>query len=139
MENSKRVLLLGLYVLFGMTIEGFILWLFPFTGLGGLICLPTAIICSFGFGFIIYKLTKRQHKVWQILIAFFALISIQSYVQLSSIPQDFGGDAFSKISDAKSGFSKYDSIEFYDFPNLTIGERVAYICLLYTSPSPRDA
>ena len=59
MENSKRVLLLGLYVLFGMTIEGFILWLFPFTGLGGLICWPTAIICSFGFGF--EQLIKMDH------------------------------------------------------------------------------
>jgi hypothetical protein len=127
MDNSKRKILFGLYALMGLTIEGFILWLFPFTGLGGLICWPTAIIFSLGFGFILFKLTKRQLKPWQTLIAFLILITFQSHVQLSTIPQDSGGDAFSKISDAKSAFSKYDQIEFNDFPSLTTGERVAYL------------
>lgn len=127
MDNSKRKILSGLYVLLGLAIEGFILWLFPFTGLGGLICWPTAIFFSLGFGFVLFKLTKRQLKIWQTLIAFLILITLQSYVQLSTIPQDFGGDAFSKISDAKSAFSKYDKIEFNAFLNLTKGERVVYI------------
>src|SRR5690554_4940438 len=127
MDNSKRKLLFGFYALLGLIIEGLILWLFPFTGLGGLICWPTAIILSFGFGFLLFKLTKRQLNSWQILIVFSILIIFQSYVQLSTIPQDFGGSAFSKITDAKSAFSKYDKIEFNDFPNLTTAERVAYL------------
>lgn len=32
-----------------------------------------------------------------------------------------------KISDAKNAFSKYEEIEFSDFPTLTTGERAAYI------------
>ena len=127
MEKSKRLLLYGFYALLGLTIEGFILWLFPFTGPGGLICWPIAIILSLGFGFILFKLTKRQLKGWQTLIAFSTLITLQSYIQLSTLPQDFGGDAFSKISDAKIAFSNYNKIEFNDFPNLTTGERVVYI------------
>jgi hypothetical protein len=127
MDNSKRKILSVLYALLGLIIEGFILWLFPFTGLGGLICWPTAIIFSLGFGFVLFKLTKRQLKAWQTIIAFLTLITMQSYIQLSTIPQDYGGNAFSKISDVKSAFSKFDKIEFNDFPNLTTGERVAYM------------
>ncbi len=127
MDYSKQKILSGLYALLGLTIEGLMLWLFPFTGLGGLICWPTAIILSLVFGFILFKLTKSQLKVWQILIAFMLFITLQSYIQLATMPQDCGGDVLSKINDAKNAFSQYDKIEFRDFPNLTTAERVAYI------------
>ncbi len=127
MNISKRKILFGLYALLGLLIEGFILWLFPLTGLGGLVCWPTALLFSFGFGFILFKLTKRQLKRWQIAIIFFTLITFQSYVQLATLPQDFGGDVFSKIGDAKNAFFNYDQLEFNDYSKLTTGERVAFI------------
>ncbi|WNJ18251.1 hypothetical protein [Pontibacter sp. G13] len=127
MNLQKRIIIFGIYILSGLTTEGFILWLFPYTGLGGLICWPTAIVFSLVFGFILYKLTKRPLKIWQIGITFLTILVSQAYFQLLTTPQDFGGDVISKISMAKNAFSNYEELEFHDFPNLTTSERVAYI------------
>lgn len=120
-------LLFAVYITVGLLIEWIILWLFPYTGLGGLICWPTALIFSLVLGFLLFKLSKRQLKKWQLIISFFILISIQSIIQLALTPQDYGGNVFSKIIDAKKGYNNYKSIEYTDFPNLSSGERVAYL------------
>lgn len=127
MDKPKRLLLYGLYVILCLTAETFILWLFPYTGLGGLICWPLTIILAFGLGFIIFKATKRHLKIWQLSTIFLSVFTIQVVLQLWTTPQDFGGSTFFKIGDAYSAYKNYNTLNYSDFQNLTTGERVAYI------------
>jgi hypothetical protein len=127
MDKSKRLLLFGLYVILCLTVETFILWLFPFTGLGGLICWPLTIIFAFGLGFIIFKVTKRQLKIWQLSTLFLTVFTVQVCLQLWTTPQDFGGTTFYKIRDTFKAYKNYGRINYSDFADLTTGERVAYI------------
>jgi hypothetical protein len=127
MEKTKRLLIYGLYVILCLTVETFILWLFPYTGLGGLICWPLTIIFALGLGFFIFKTTKRQLKIWQHSTLFLSVFTTQIFLQLWTTPQDFGGTTFYKIGDAFRAYKYYNKINYTDFPNLTTGERVAYI------------
>lgn len=127
MDKPKRLLLYGLYFVLCLTAETFILWLFPFTGLSGLICWPLTILFALGLGFIIFKITKRQLNIWQYTALFLSIFTVQIFLQLWTTPQDFGGTTFYKIFDAFGAYRNYNSIEYSNFPNLTSGERVAYI------------
>lgn len=127
MDKSKRLLLFGLYVILCLIAESFILWLFPYTGLGGLICWPLTIIFAFGLGFIIFKLAKRQQKIWQLSTLFLTVFTVQILLQLWTTPQDFGGSTFYKIGDTFKAYKNYNRINYSDFTNLTTGERVSYI------------
>jgi hypothetical protein len=127
MDKSKRLLLFVLYVILCLIAESFILWLFPYTGLGGLICWPLTIIFALGLGFIFFKVTKRQLKIWQLSILFLTVFSVQISLQLWTTPQDFGGTTFYKIKDSLKACKNYGRINYNDFANLTAGERVAYI------------
>lgn len=127
MDKSKRLLLFGLYVILCLIAESFILWLFPYTGLGGLICWPLTIIFAFGLGFIIFKLAKRQQKIWQFSTLFLTVFTVQILLQLWTTPQDFGGSTFYKIGDTFKAYKNYNRINYSDFTNLTTGERVSYI------------
>jgi hypothetical protein len=127
MDKPKRLIIYGLYFMLCLTAEVFILWLFPYTGLGGLICWPLTIIFSLGLGYIIYRIAKRQFKFWQFSILFFCIFVFQVTLQLWTTPQDFGGDTFSKISDTYKAYLNYYNIEYADFPNQTTAERVVFI------------
>jgi hypothetical protein len=127
MDKSKRLLLFGLYVVLCLTVETFILWLFPYTGLGGLICWPLTMIFALGLGFIIFKATKRQLKIWQVSTLFLTVFTVQVFLQLWTTPQDFGGTTFYKIRDTLKAYKNYDRLNYSNFANLTTGERVAYI------------
>jgi len=127
MDKSKRLLLFGLYVILCLIAESFILWLFPYTGLGGLICWPLTIIFAFGLGFIIFKLAKRHQKIWQLSTLFLTVFTVQILLQLWTTPQDFGGSTFYKIGDTFKAYKNYNRINYSDFTNLTTGERVSYI------------
>lgn len=126
MNKSNRIILSFLILIFCLLVEGVILWLFPYTGLGGLICWPLALFFGILFGFIIFKFTKAFSKKWIIFLFILVIVTSYSYFQLSILPQDFGGSTFEKIKNAKEAYSKYEKIKFYDFPKLTNFERVAY-------------
>src|SRR5690606_12299749 len=85
------------------------------------------IILAIGLGFIIFKATKRHLKIWQLSTIFLPVFSIQILLQLWTTPQEFGGTTFYKIGDASRAYKNYNRINYSDFPNLTTGERVAYI------------
>lgn len=127
MDKPKRLLFYGLYVILCLTSEMFILWLFPYTGLGGLICWPLTMLFALGLGFFIFKKTEKQLKIWQHSALFLSVFTIQMLLQLWTTPQDFGGTTFYKIMDAFGSYNKYNRINYKDFPNLTIGQRVAYM------------
>lgn len=127
MDKSKRLLLYVLYVIFCLTAETFILWLFPFTGLAGLICWPLTIIVALGLGFIIYRITERHLKNWEVSTLLISVFTLQLLFQIWTTPQDFGGSTFYKIGDALRAYKNYNKINYTDFPDLTTGEKVAYI------------
>lgn len=127
MDKPKRLVLYVLYVILCLTAESFILWLFPFTGLGGLICWPLTMLFALGLGFFIFKITEKQLNFRQYSTLFISVLTIQMLLQLWTTPQDFGGTTFYKIADAFGAYVKYNKINYNDFPNLSAGQRVAYI------------
>lgn len=128
-ENSKVVsaLLFGAYFLAGLMTEGLILWLFPYTGLGGLICWPTSVILSLIFAFILLRVHKKFSRIRSTVICFGAFLSIQLFAQLLLTPQDYGGEPIGQISEAISAYRRFDKIDFSDFSSLNPYERVSYI------------
>jgi hypothetical protein len=127
MNKTKRLLLYGLYVILCVTAEIFILWLFPHTGLAGMICWPLTMIFAFGLGFIIFKAAKRQLKIWQLSTLFLSVFTIQIFLQLLTTPQDSSERTFYQIGDAFKAYINYNRLNYSDFPNLTKGQRVTYI------------
>lgn len=131
MEKTKRNILSTIffwgYVVVGLSTQGYILWLFPYTGLGGLICWPTAIILSFIFGFVILRLHKKSQNTLLVVIFFIGLVSIQMYLQLLITPQEIGGEPIKQISEASATYKQFERIDFSDFSRLKQFERVAYI------------
>jgi hypothetical protein len=125
-KNSRTILFIS-YAFAGLLTESLISYLFPYTGLGGLICYPTSIILSLLFGWILYKISKRSSKPVLVGLTFFVFISLQFIVELNVHPQDFGGSPFQQIADVKRASKNYDNIRFDSFPVLSRAERVAYI------------
>jgi hypothetical protein len=121
------ILLFGTYSLAGLLTEGFILWLFPFTGLGGLICWPTSVVLSLIFAFVLLRIHKKINRIRSTVICFVAFLSIQFSAQLLLTPQDYGGEPIGQISEAISAYRQFDQIDFNDFSELNQYERVAYI------------
>lgn len=127
--NSKilSTILFWTYVAVGLLTEGFILWLFPFTGLGGLICWPTAIVLSLAFGFGLSKIHKKFQNKRLTAISFVILIIVQIFTQLFFTPQEIGGQPVNQISEAISTYKRFDNGDFSDLSKLNQFERVAYI------------
>jgi hypothetical protein len=127
MNKQIRIILFISYAIIGLVIENFIFYLFPFTGLGGLVCYPFSLILSILFGWIIYKATKKLRKVGSIVLVFLGVLSFQIIIALAFQPQDFGGTPFEQIADCNRALNRYDKIRFDDFSDLSSAERVVYI------------
>lgn len=127
--NSKIIstIIFWTYFVIGLLTEGFILWLFPNTGLGGLICWPTALFFSLAFAFGLLKLHKRVKNRRVTVISFVSLLLIQIFVQLLITPQEYGGQPIEQVSKAITTYKRFDKIDFSDFAKLDQFERVAYI------------
>jgi len=124
---NYRVILVALYILLGISSEYFLLWLFPYTGLGGLICYPISVLVSFAFGYIFYRVLKEIKKKVVLVFIFLFLFISQSIIQMLFCPQDYGGSVFSKISDAVTAYNNYNKIQFSGVLNLNRNELPVYI------------
>ncbi|KXX69229.1 hypothetical protein [Flammeovirga sp. SJP92] len=122
-----RFLLLISLFLWCFFLWGNIRWLFPYTGLAGLITpfvvLITAVISTALF----FLLSGRLKNVVYTLLLFIVFFICQSYIVLSTYPQGYGGDVFSQMLSAKKAYDCYDSIQKDDFINLNRFKRVVYI------------
>jgi hypothetical protein len=127
MTKVNRILLFIIYTCTGILSESLVSYLFPYTGLGGLICYPTSIALSLLFGGTLYMLGKSSVKPLLVGLTFFAFISVQFLFELYVHPQDFGGSTFKQIAEYKQAFKKFDNISFDSFPVLNKAERIAYI------------
>ena len=127
--NSKIIstILFWTYFLIGLLTEGFILWLFPNTGLGGLICWPTALFLSLVFAFGLLRVYKKYKSRRVTAICFGSFLFIQVFTQLLLTPQEYGGEPIEQISKAITTYRRFDKIDFRDFAKLDQFERVAYI------------
>lgn len=115
------------YIVVGLFSQAYVLWLFPYTGLGGLICWPTAITLSFVFAFALARAFRKFTKKRSIVFLFIVLITFQIYLQLLATPQETGGEPIQQISDAIKAYRRFDDINYDDFSSLNQFERVAYI------------
>lgn len=127
--NSKIIstILFWTYFVIGLLTEGFILWLFPNTGLGGLICWPTALFLSVIFSFGLHRINKKFKSRGVTAICFGSFLLIQVFTQLLLTPQEHGGEPIDQISKAILTFKRFDKIDYTDFSKLNQFERVAYI------------
>jgi hypothetical protein len=127
--NSKIIstILFWTYFLTGLLTEGFILWLFPNTGLGGLICWPTALFLSLVFAFGLLKIHKKFKSRRVTVVSFVSFLFIQLFLQLLITPQEYGGEPIEQVSKAITTYKRFDKIDFSDFAKLDQFERVAYI------------
>jgi hypothetical protein len=127
--NSKitSTILFWTYFAIGLLTEGFILWLFPNTGLGGLICWPTALFLSLVFAFGLLRIHKKNKSRRLTVICFVSFLLIQFFVQLLLTPQEYGGQPIEQVSKAITTYERFDKIDFSDFAKLDQFERVAYI------------
>lgn len=127
--NSKIVstILFWTYFLIGLLTEGFVLWLFPNTGLGGLICWPTALFFSLVFAFGLLMIHKKIKNRRLTIVCFITFLFIQVYAQLLLTPQEYGGEPIEQISKAITTYKGFDKTDFTDFAKLDQFERVAYI------------
>ncbi|WP_044208502.1 hypothetical protein [Flammeovirga sp. OC4] len=106
---------------------GNIRWLFPYTGLAGLITPFIVLLTGVVSPVIFFLLSARIEKRFFTLLLFILFFICQSYIILSTYPQDYGGDIFSQMLSAKKAYGRYDSIQKDDFIGLNRFERVVYI------------
>jgi hypothetical protein len=127
--NSKilSTILFWIYFLIGLLTEGLILWLFPNTGLGGLICWPTALLLSLVLAFGLLRVHKKFKSRQVTAICSVTFLFIQIFTQLILTPQEYGGEPIEQISKAISTYKRFDKIDFKDFAKLEQFERVSYI------------
>lgn len=96
-HRNTQLGLIFLFILLGLVSQSLILSLFPHTGLGGLICYPSAFLIACGLGFLYYKLSSKiSNSRYEVLLFVFLLI-VQISLQLAILPQDYGGNAFLKL------------------------------------------
>ncbi|PVD50302.1 hypothetical protein DC498_20895 [Terrimonas sp.] len=126
MTKRKPILTFIIYIILGLISESIIFFLFPFTGLGGIICYPLCIALSIAFGWTLFKMTKKEVAKGYIFLSFLCFLTVQSYLELKIHPQDFGGSPISQIGNFKKALANYDKIKFEDFGNLTKAEKVIY-------------
>ena len=126
MTKRKLSIIFIVYIILGLITESIIFYLFPFTGLGGIICYPICVILSLAFGWILLKLTKQNIQKLYIFFAFIFFLLLQFYFELKIHPQDFGGSPISQISHCKKALANYDKIKFGDYGSLTKFEKVIY-------------
>ena len=126
MTKRKPLIILISYIILGLITESIIFYLFPFTGLGGVICLPSSIILSIVFGWILYKLTQRDISKLLVLLVALCFLIIQFYLELKIHPQDFDGSPISQIKGFNKALTNYDKIKFGYFGSLTKSEKVIY-------------
>ena len=126
MTKRKQIIFFVSYLISGLLTETFIFYLFPYTGLGAIICYPFSILLSFAFGWSIYKMMKRSISKWALCPLVVLLLTIQIYLQLIIHPQDFGGTPLSQLTSFKNALTRYEEIKYDSFTNLNTAEQVIY-------------
>ena len=127
MTKRNRKILFVTFCIVGLLTEAFIFYLFPYTGLGGLICYPTSIFLSLLFGWTLYKITKKHLKPFVIGLTICLCLLLQVLIELYVHPQDFGGSPFQQISEYKNAYTDYDKIDFDNYTEFNNAKRVAFI------------
>ncbi len=121
------IILFLTYFIIGLLTEGFVLWLFPNTGLAGLICWPTALFFSLVFAFGVLRVHKKFKKRRVTIICFASFLSIQVFLQLLLTPQEYGGEPLEQFSEAITTYRQFNRSDRRDFSTLNQFERVSYI------------
>mgnify|MGYP001822699230 CR=1 FL=1 len=128
MKHSAKYKLLIIWILIGLVTEYTINWIFPFTGLAGLICYPMAIVSSIIIGLIsvfLLKLIKTKGLFYSIQIVF---VISQLFILTLLQPQDGGGGTtFKQIQDFSQVYRDYDNYVYEDYPRFIEPKRIAYI------------
>ncbi len=126
MTISRQIILI-LFFVFSLLTEQVIMYLFPFTGLGGLICWPSAIILASGSTYLLFRLLKKGISKVVLIGLIFTIFLLQFISLLYIHPQDYGGSPIDQLEKFSKTFNKYSKIDFNKFDRLNKSERVAFI------------
>jgi len=127
MTTTKRQIILILFFVLSLLTEQFIWYLFPFTGLGGLICWPTASILASCSTYLLFRLVKKGVSK-TLLFGLTSTLFIFQFIFLLYIhPQDFGGEPINQLKKYAKTYRNYNEIDFNKFDSLNTSERVAFI------------
>lgn len=125
--NVKQKLILITFIILCLLTEKVIWYLFPFTGLGGLISWPLAIIITGISSYIIYKYLKKNRPMLINICMVILIYIIDTFLLIKFHPQDYGGSPITQIKQCISAYKNYDNISFNSFSSLNNAERVTYI------------
>ncbi len=123
----QQKLFVSTFIILSLLTEKLIWYLFPFTGLGGLICWPATVIITGLSTYIIYRAIKKRgiNPIVVFLTSIFFIID--TFLLIEVHPQDYGGDPIDQIRQCVTAYKNYDEIRFDTFGSLNKAERVAYI------------
>ena len=127
MKTTNRQIILISFFVFSLLTEQFIWYLFPFTGLGGLICWPTAIISASCLTYLLFRFIKKG--IFNgLLIGLIFILSIMQFIFLAYIhPQDYGGEPIDQLTQYAKTYRIYNQVNFNKFDSLSKSDRVAFI------------
>lgn len=125
--TTQQKIFISTFVILLLLTEKLIWYLFPFTGLGGLICWPSTIIIAGISSFIIYRIIKKKGLNTLAIVLTFFLFIADTFLLIEIHPQDYGGDPKSQIGQCITAYEKYDQIGFDTFATLNKADRVTYI------------
>ncbi|GAB2842951.1 hypothetical protein [Ferruginibacter profundus] len=127
MTTTKRQIALTLFFVFSLLTEQFIWYLFPFTGLGGLICWPSAFILASCSTYLLYRLIKKESSKILLVGISFTLFILQFIFLLYIHPQDYGGEPIDQLKQYSKTYRNYNQVNFDKFDSLNNADRVAFM------------
>jgi len=125
--TTQQKIFISTFIILSLLTEKLIWYLFPFTGLGGLICWPLTIIIIGISSYIIYRVVKRKGLNLLIGLLTFVLFAIDTFLLIEFHPQDYGGNPTDQIGQCVTAYKQYDQITYDAFASLNKAQRVAYI------------
>lgn len=125
--TTRQIIFISTFIILSLLTEKAIWYLFPYTGLGGLICWPSTIIISGISSYIIYRAIRKRGLNQNVIFMTAILFVIDTLLLIEIHPQESGGDQTNQIGQFISAVRNYDQIDFDSFASLNKAERVIYI------------
>lgn len=125
--TTQQKIFISIFFILSLLTEKLIWYLFPFTGLGGLISWPSTIIITGISSYIIYRSIKKRGLNLIVVILTSILFLIDTFLLIEVHPQDYGGNPTDQLRQCVTAYKNYDQIRFDAFGSLNKAERVTYI------------
>lgn len=125
-NNLDYIVIIPIHIFIGLVFETFLIKLFPYSELAGLVNYPSAFFISIICGLISYFVIKNK-KIFKFTKALSLIILfLQLYFQIWFIPQN-RGSILKQIINYWKAYESFDKIDYNLFNNEDYAQRVAFI------------